>query len=222
MTGQVQLAKQIHFRAPKGVDKSYPRLDEYTTVSVCSGGGKLGKQLSPFTLGPVTSIHHTDLDLSEAKIFENFWQNLKVFTFELDEKSNPSPLYFARRLKGFRDDKPHRRVYPKKTLETKGAKCEYIWWMGEKLSWVEARVKIYCPIYAELVEKTDSFRSLKSRMANGENLLLIGYDGFPFNPYATQDVLVAATSHLLDTTKSVGHEFVLVCLLLGIKPWEAM
>jgi hypothetical protein len=218
--GKVQLGKQIHFRAPKHLDKSYPRLEGYTTVSVCSGGGKLGKSLSPFSLGPVTALETCDIDLPECLIFENFWQNLKVFSMELDEKNNPLPVYYSRRLKGFKDPKPHRRVYPKKILEKAKAKCEYSFWQRQKLSWVQARIKIYCPIYSELVQKTSAFKELKERKKNGENLLLIGYDGFDFNPPEDKEELLRiARKHLVDETKTVGHEFVLICLLLDIQPW---
>lgn len=222
--GKVRLAKQIHFRAPSTMDKKYPKQDGFTTVSVCSGGGKIGKALSPFTLGPVTSLEHCDLDLPEAKVFENFWQNLKVFTMEIDEKTGkPSDKYFIRRNKGFSDVKPHRRVYSSKDLSVKykGAKCEYTWWKENKLTWIEARKQIYCPLYADLVQKTAAFRDLKSRMENGENLLLIGYDGFDLKPdiYTEDELLNVAKKHLEDTTKSVGHEFVLVCLLMNLKPW---
>jgi hypothetical protein len=215
--GKVKLAKQPHYRDKTIADKKHPKLDGYTNIQVCSNV-KRGKEVSPMCLGPITE--HLEVDkhgklLPPAVLFENFWQGIKCFTFELDEKTSTIlPIYFDRREKNFSDTKPHRRVYPKKVLIEKKAKVEFSYFNGKRYGWVEARKLIYCPMYAEMVTKTRYFKELKYRLEQGENLLIIGYDGFSFDPERDD-----AKAHLEDTSKSVGHEFVICCLLAGITPW---
>lgn len=222
--GRVRLARQPGRQTPAGQSRKWPAEAGFTTVSVCSNGGKLGRALSPFTLGPVTALEHGDPALPRALIFENFWQNLKVFTMEADAATRaPLPRYFARRDKGFASAAPRRRVYSAKQLaEMGGAKCEYALWEGRRLGWVEARATIYCPVYETLVRRTAAYRDLEARHANGENLILVGFDGFHFDSgaYADRAALeAAALAHLRDEAKVVGHEFVLACMLLGLRPW---
>ena len=170
-------------------------------------------------IGPVTD--HCEVDengklLPPCVRFENFWQSLKVYTFELDADNEITKEYFIRRRKNFSDSKGHRRVFPKKVLEQRNAKVEFSYFDGIRYNYINARKKIYCPMYAEMVQKTRYFKSLKERMENGENLLIIGFDGFSFDP-KTDDVY----QHLNDPTKPFGHEAVICCLLHGITPWDS-
>ena len=198
MEGKVQLAKQPFYRDPTITNKHHPKIDGFTNIQVCSNTKK-GKELSPMCLHIVLN--------NELVIFENFWQNLKVYSFELDNDGNILPSYFIRRDKNFKDTKGHRRVFPKKLLKEKNAKVEFVYYNNKKYNWIDSRKEIYCPMYAEIVKETTYFKQLKERFNNGEKLLIIGYDGFNFDP-ENDDVKY----HLEDTSKPVGHEFV-ICFL---------
>jgi len=48
---------------------------------------------------------------------------------------------------------------------------------GEKLDYVQSRKKIYLPVYCKLVKKHPKFKTLQTRLQNGENLLILEVDG---------------------------------------------
>jgi hypothetical protein len=223
--GCVRMAKQPHYRDKTIKDKKHPRIEGYTNIQVCSNT-KRGKEVSPMCLGPVKNItEYEDATnrklLPYASLFENFYQGLKCHTFEINQTSDKIlPIYYKRRKKNFADLKPHRRVYPKKLLLQKNAKVEFTYYNKRRYTWIEARKEIYCKIYAEMVQKTKYFQELKQRLNDGENLLIIGYDGFEFDTNVI-DAKFRALMHLNDTSKSVGHEFVICCLLVNLTPWEA-
>ena len=92
--GQVRCAKQVHFRAPKGVDKSFPLTPGFTNVSVCSGS-RTGKVVSPMVLGPIDyEDDHTNGIVSVTNL-ENLWQFSKVWEGEDDPVTGePLPVFF--------------------------------------------------------------------------------------------------------------------------------
>jgi hypothetical protein len=102
----------------------------------------------------------------------------KVWTGETDENGEPLQEFFTRRALGWADSKAHRHV--KKGTGPNPNVPLYSWWKGEHLSYLEARKRIYCPIYAQLVEKTKEFQTLKKLVEDGTNLQILGYDGYDF------------------------------------------
>jgi len=48
---------------------------------------------------------------------------------------------------------------------------------GNKLNYIEARKKIYVPLYSKLVKSQKQFKDLVARLNKGENLLIIEVDG---------------------------------------------
>ena len=79
---------------------------------------------------------------------ENLWQFAKLYAQHADENGDPTEAYWMWVLRGFADKKAHR--YPM----GKGAVPLYSYWRGEKLSYIEARKKIYGPLCAKTVMKT--------------------------------------------------------------------
>jgi hypothetical protein len=171
--GKIRANKLPH-RLDKSIkDKSWPKADGYKNIGVCSGSPGIFKELSPMKLGP---IKHDEAGLPAAKNLENLWQYSKVFSGDVDAKGNILPSWFARRKQGFSDPKPHRRA---KKLSP-GEKTLYSYWKGEKLDYMEARRKIYCPLYAEYVVKTAAWTKLKEIMNDGYNIQILGYDGYDY------------------------------------------
>ena len=217
--GQVRLAKQPFYRDSTIINKRHPKIAGFTNIRVCSDDRR-GRELSPMLIGPV--INETEeqdengLVLPNAMRFENFWQGLKVHTHELNESGNPNSIYLTRRKKNFMDKKGHRRVYPKKKLIDLKSKVEFTFYNKRKYTYLEARKEIYCTKYAEMIRENKYFKELEERLATGENLLIIGFDGFELDPLKADDVKF----HINDPNKPVGHEFVICCLLHGIEPWK--
>jgi len=87
--------------------------------------------------------------------------------------------YWKWRQKGFECQYPVR--YPVGRSKEQRAKCiGSIVKKGDKLkllNYVEARKRIYLPIYKKSVKKETSFKNLVNRVQRGENLLIIEVDG---------------------------------------------
>jgi hypothetical protein len=203
----------------------WPEKEGFKTINVCSSSRSFGKGLSPMIIGPIKIDDYLTEEQrgndgyevaipTRATNIENLWQFSKVWDGEHDENNDkPKKEFFERRNKGWADKKPHRWV--KKGKDSNGNRniSKYSWWAGEKLSYLEARRKIYCPIYAAEVIKTDSYKQLKKLNDDGYNLLLIGYDGYDPNGKTLKECFN-------DISRPFGHELVLLCLLKGEKPWE--
>jgi len=168
-------------------------------VDVTSNSG-FWKGLSPFLL-----------DASEygAKVFENLWQYSKVYKkFIMPIDSYPDAGYYKWRDAGFANPRAVR--YPM----GKGAKPEYLLWEDEKLSYVEARKKVYAPIYAELARKTNAYKVLESLYESlyRDNLPLVLRDYDAYDHITMGRTLWAVIS---DPNRKCGHGFVLAMMLTG-------
>ncbi len=88
----------------------------------------------------------------------------------------------------------------------KGNKPEFAIFDGEKLGYIQARKKIYAPLYAEAVQKTESFRLLQEMYEAGETLWIRDWDG--------RDTKGESLTDTLNNPKKIfGHGFVLAILL---------
>ena len=159
------------------------------------------RKFSPFFLGPidVTPFEET----FQAKTMENAWQYTKVYpNYEDKEK------YLEWAKKGFNAAKAER--YPM----GRGKKPLYAVWKGEKLGYVEARKKIYAPIYSECVERyaSDSLDKLRELFNEGKTIALLDFDG-----YAKYTDLKTV---LNDPKKKMGHAFVLAMMILNKRHWQ--
>jgi hypothetical protein len=159
--------------------------------------------LSPFYLGPVKLYgEFTALNV------ENAWQYTKVYEQHVQEDGSPHPCYFEWARKGWNN--PAAVRYPM----GKGAKPQYSWWDGKKLSYVEARKAVYAPIYAGAVEHTDAFKQLKEIYEAGEDICLWDFDAYDHHALGMsyKDVLNCET-------RKMGHCFILGMLLENQKVW---
>ena len=87
------------------------------------------------------------------------------------------------------------------------------WWDGQKLSTVDARKRIYVPLYSELVTKTQSFQCLKGLWSEYQRT---GRGTIYLMDFLTTKArpLKSGTEILNDTESSLGHATVLSWLLL--------
>jgi hypothetical protein len=90
----------------------------------------------------------------------------------------------------------------------KGARPEYSYWDSEKLGYLEARRRIYVPLYAQAVVRTQAYQRLKALYDAGNDIVLVDFDGY--------DHVAAGMTYrqVLDSPdKKMGHAFVLAMLL---------
>lgn len=159
--------------------------------------------LSPFYVGPVNVY-----DGSKSVNMENLWQYSKVYPDMVDDNEEPSSKYFEWAKSGWSKKRADR--YPM----GRNAKPLYSYWNGEKLGYVEARKKIYVPLYAEAVIKTDAFKRLKQVYNNcfeqNKTLYLIDFDAHNIPPNMRD------YKNLLNNPNiKFGHAYVLGMLLEG-------
>lgn len=157
--------------------------------------------LSPFYLGPCQLYG----DYVAVRM-ENAWQYSKVYP-EHAHDGLPLQSYFDWAKEGWRNPKPVR--YPM----GKGKKPLFSWWNGQKFPYVEARKKIYIPLYARAVIKTKGFQVLLDTyndicsLKQG-TLYLKDYDA-----YRHEEKGLTLTDVVNNPNKKCGHAFVLMMLL---------
>lgn len=164
--------------------------------------------LSPFLLpgGDLYGGQH-------AINMENAWQFSKLYARHADPNGEPTTEYWRWAVAGWLDEKAHR--YPM----GKGARPLCSLWDGEHLGYVEARKRIYAPLYARAVVRTAAFAQLQQIFATKTSeqlsaerftLYLRDYDGYD---HVAQERSIRDI--LNDPTRKMGHAFVLWMLLTG-------
>lgn len=178
-------------RAPKGA----------VVVNTTSHSDNWSKGLSPFFLGPVPLY-----DGMVAKNVENAWQYSKLYAENADADGNPTEKHWAWAKAGFANNRAVR--YPM----GKGAKPLCSLWKGEKLGYIEARKRVYVPLYAGAVKKADAYQRLvevcKRHEACGEEVWLWDFDGYDHVAMGMSLSDVASNE-----ARPMGHAFVLAALL---------
>ena len=164
-------------------------------VDTTSGVGNF-RGLSPFILNALQY---------GSRNFENLWQYSKVYFPEhVDADQSPNALWYVWRNGGFTADKARR--YPM----GKGRIPSYSMWEGEHLNYIEARKKIYAPIYAELVQRTPSFALLQDLYNVGPPVILRDYDAYDHIKLG-----MTLKDVINDPKRKMGHAFVLAMILTG-------
>ena len=159
------------------------------------------QKFSPFLLGPV-DVMPFDTKI-EAKNMENAWQFLKVYPNHEDKEK-----YLKWAHEGFASKKAFR--FPM----GKGKKPLYSLWKGQKLGYLEARKKIYAPLYAECVERYagDSLEYLRDLYEKGKTIVLLDFDGY--SKYSNLKEV------LNNPRRKMGHAFVIAMMILNERHWE--
>jgi hypothetical protein len=157
------------------------------------------RDLSPFHLGPCELYNGI-----VAQNMENAWQFAKVYSEDTDQQGNPNKSYWAWARLGWADTTPHR--YPK----GKGRAPEYSLWDGQRLSYIDARKRIYAPLYAEAVQRTEGWQTLVGLYETSQKLYLRDWDGWSM----VKHKMDSYTAVLNNPRRKMGHAFVLAMLLL--------
>lgn len=169
-------------------------------INVTSRSTIWSKGFSPFLL--------TDIPLGDgttAKNMENAWQYSKLYPQHADKNGEPTQKYFDWARKGFNSN--YAKRYPMGRF--KRPICSL--WKGERLSYVEARKKIYIPLYAKAVVKTEAYKKLKKMYDMGEKFVLWDFDGYDYISLGMTYEEVANNEKL-----KMGHAFVIGMLLEGM------
>lgn len=145
--------------------------DKAFLIDVTSHSTTWTKVFSPFFLGPVKLYGPYG-----AYNVENAWQYAKVYADQVDENGDPTDAYWEFAYRGWSKQKADR--YPK----GKGAVPEYSLWDGEKLGYVEAKKRIYVPLYEKAVYDSGYFESLiemvRDLSQDGLKVGFFDFDGF--------------------------------------------
>lgn len=166
-------------------DRDFP--EDTLVVDTTSTGD--WPSLSPFNLGPVI-VEPFKRQYHVSRNVENAWQFSKCY----EEHDDNLPGKWLRWAKtGWDDNKAHR--YPM----GKGVKPLYSVHRGGRISYTDARSKIYGPAYTRSVITTNAFMSLHRANMRGVDIALLDYDG-----YRTDDDF---DTILNNPDKIMGHAF---------------
>ncbi|AQM73361.1 hypothetical protein B1750_gp380 [Noumeavirus] len=161
--------------------------------------------LSPMSLGPV---EHVCPELEPAKNIENFFQGSKIFSEEVDDEKNPSPLFYENRERLFADPVPKRHKYKGKG-KNKNIPLYFLWTDSEgkehRLDYIESR-QTYCNFFERLAKETEDYKILCRMHDKGYNLMFCGYDA--------HEITGSIEEAYLDPSVPFGHERVLYAMLL--------
>jgi len=171
-------------------------------INTTSRSTNWSRGLSPFVLkaGHLYGEYY-------AENVENAWQASKVYEEFVDKDGNPKHEYFSWANDIWKSKYAYR--YPM----GRDRKPLYSYWNGEKLSYVEARIKIYIPIYGNAVIKSIAFKKLlEIYRTESKDIYLIDFDGYNH---------IKKGKTLLDVIKDpymkMGHAFVIYGLLEKFK-----
>lgn len=196
--------KDARIRVIPVVRKKYQTDENGVFINCTSSGEGAEMDLSPFTLGPCRLYGNYT-----ARRMENGWQFSKVYLmFVADDNRSPIREYFEWAEKGWASGKAERYPMGK---EMNGKEL-FHWWDGQPLNKVEARKRIYVPLYAEQVVKREFFKRLKKIWDENKEheeftLYLMDFGTKPRGNKSLSEILN-------DPKESMGHGSVLAMLLL--------
>lgn len=157
------------------------------------------KGLSPFYLGPIPLYEGAVRPTS--RVMENAWQYAKVYPQHLGDDGKPTQEYFEWALSGWAN--PQAVRYPM----GKGKLPAFSWWEGEALPYVQARLRIYVPLYGRAVAETPAFKQLLDICQKNDGVTLWDFDGYDHLK------LGLTVKEVLHSERRCGHAFVLAALL---------
>ncbi len=170
----------------------------YIEVNCTSRSTTKWKGLSPFVNRPISV--YGDL---VAQNMENLWQFSKVYNPYLDEFDNIRSEFYVWQRNGFSSKFAYR--YPM----GKGVKPEFLLWNnGQRLNYVEARIKVYFPKYKESVISTSIYTDLLVLYQSGANIAIRDFDVYRF------DLMGMSFDEVKQNeARKCGHGFVLYEML---------
>lgn len=173
------------------------------TINTTSRSTTWSRGLSPFFLGPIPLYEGAVVPFSLN--MENAWQFAKVYPEHVGADGYPTPAYFEWAKSGWEDKWAHRRPMGRRVPK-------FSFWGGERLGYIEARKRIYVPLYAKAVVNTKAFQTLLTLYREKGEVTLWDFDGYDHIKMGKtiQEVLK-------DPSRPMGHAFVLAYLLENLR-----
>jgi len=175
-------------------------IDDCDYVNTTSQSKDWSKGLSPFFLGPCKLYG----DFVSQNV-ENAWQHSKVYEEHMDGDAISS-RYWEWAEKGWADTWAHR--YPM----GKGAIPKFSFWNGDRLGYIDARKRIYIPLYRNAVIAVMAWRLLKQKYdaykKMNRDLYLVDFDA-----YMHKKIGMSYDNVVNNEKKKMGHAFVLAMAL---------
>jgi len=171
--------------------------DTEIEINTTSRSKNWSKGLSPFYVGPCVLYGGRS-----SRNVENAWQYTKVYEWMVDSDGEPTKHYWDWAAHGWASTWAHR--YP----AGRGAVPLYSLWDGERLDYIEARKKIYVPLYSSCVRGTIAYQELQRVYRSRESFALRDFDGYDYEALG-----MTLDDVLNDPTRKMGHAFVLAMML---------
>jgi hypothetical protein len=198
--------------------------DEGSVINVCSTGKvPFSSTLSPFYAGPCAlpfsfrGSFGSPAAPVTAKNMENAWQFSKVYAQHTDSATGePTAEWYSWARAGFSNPKAVR--FPM----GRGARPLYSFGGFNpdgtviRLDYVEARFRIYAPLYASLVDGSEGYTRLQEIVAERGHVTLLDFDGWN---HETRGLTLVQTMY--HPAHKCGHGFILAMMLSGERIWEA-
>lgn len=165
-----------------------------TVVIDATSSGGWTADLSPFLIGPCELY-----DGHIAQNMENGWQYAKVYARHCDTNIQPTAAYWEWAREGWANPRAVR--YPM----GKGARPQHSWWEGEPLGYIDARKRIYGPLYAQAVQRTEGWAELVRLYNEYDRLFIRDWDGWLMERHG----MTTLTEVLNNPDRIMGHAFVL-------------
>lgn len=174
--------------------------ENYVRVDVTSHNNQWKHYVSPFYLGPVFTA-----DGNESLNMENAWQYSKVYDDMVDENNNPNELYYKWRELGFNTQRANRHPHKGKPL--------YSLYKDEHLGYIDARKKLYIPLYMQgVLNRPDGLNLLINKYNEGYNIALADFDAYQHKKLGmTYDDVIN------NPNKIMGHGFVLAMMVENLE-----
>lgn len=188
----------------------------YNSIQIVSAGGH-GENWGELRDDKLINIQYRfqhiadSIAIQDASTFHHLWRSLFVYNDKhLDENGKPNAQFFIDQdviSRWTASDIYSHHIYENFP--------DGIWWFGEIFPYDYAKVYIWSPIYAFLVEQTSAYRELKNLMVSGINLLLLDYDGLAFDEHG-----FTYEQYVESVPSKWNHCHVLYGMLKNIRPWE--
>lgn len=158
-----------------------------------------------------------NLQVVRYECLEAYWQSRKIYSCDIDENNIVKKSFYERMKFGttanlqITSPKDLRRTFPKSTHGVPVLS----FYNNEFMDWITSRVKVYCPIYSDLVKETEAYKVLENKIQNNVNIQFLDPDGYDYGILDEEKIRNA----LYSTERPFCHSMVLAACLLNLEIW---